>query len=116
VGIRAELDPPFSQCVDRTERRQKTGQVHFITFSCYQRLPYLQSSESKDVLGQVIERARESYSLAIYAYVLMPEHPANPHLVYAEIWGTRSEAVMQMWATRPGEVLADAAHSCDETA
>jgi len=32
------------------ERRQNTGQLHFITFSCYRRLPYLESSKSKDIL------------------------------------------------------------------
>ncbi|MBS1821952.1 MAG: transposase [Acidobacteria bacterium] len=56
------------------ERRQQTGQLHFITFSCYRRLPYLQHPESKNTLEQVIEKARRSHSLSIHAYVLMPEH------------------------------------------
>ncbi|MBB5342465.1 transposase [Tunturibacter empetritectus] len=56
------------------ERRQNTGQLHFITFSCYHRLPYLESAKSKDILEQVIERTRRSDNVTIYAYVLMPEH------------------------------------------
>jgi len=56
------------------ERRQQTGQLHFITFSCYRRLPFLEDPEPKDTLERVIERARQSHSLTIYAYVLMPEH------------------------------------------
>jgi putative transposase len=56
------------------ERRQQTGQPHFITFSCYRRLPYLNDPTSKDTLETVIEKTRRSYNLAIYAYVLMPEH------------------------------------------
>jgi putative transposase len=63
------------------ERRQKTGQLHFITFSCYQRLPYLKASEPKEILEQVIERTRRSHNLSIYAYVLMPEHV---HLLLTE--------------------------------
>jgi putative transposase len=31
------------------ERRQQTGQFHFITFSCYDRCPYLEDSSSKDI-------------------------------------------------------------------
>src|ERR1700678_456293 len=56
------------------ERRQQTGQLHFITFSCYRRLPYLADQSSKDTLEQVIEKTRSSYQLMIYAYVIMPEH------------------------------------------
>src|SRR5271156_4419399 len=56
------------------ERRQNTGQLHFITFSCYRRLPYLETPKSKDILEQVIERTRRSRNFCLYAYVLMPEH------------------------------------------
>jgi putative transposase len=56
------------------ERRQKTGQLHFITFSCYRRLPYLEKSEPKDILERVIEKTRRSHNLSLYAYVIMPEH------------------------------------------
>jgi putative transposase len=56
------------------ERRQNTGQLHFITFSCYRRLPFLEAPGPKDTLERVIERARQSHALTIYAYVLMPEH------------------------------------------
>jgi putative transposase len=63
------------------ERRQNTGQLHFITFSCYRRLPFLETPKPKDILEQVIEKARRSHSLTIYAYVLMPEHV---HLLTSE--------------------------------
>ena len=63
------------------ERRQNTGQLHFITFSCHGRLPYLASSQPKDILEQVIERIRRSHNLSLYAYVFMPEHV---HLLLSE--------------------------------
>ncbi len=56
------------------ERRQGTGQLHFITFSCYRRLPFLERPEPKNTLAQVLEKARQSHGLTLYAYVLMPEH------------------------------------------
>jgi putative transposase len=56
------------------ERRQNTGQLHFITFSCHQRLPFLEPPVPKDTLERVIEKARQSHELTLYAYVLMPEH------------------------------------------
>jgi REP element-mobilizing transposase RayT len=63
------------------ERRHNLGHLHFITFSCYRRLPYLETSNPKDVLEQVIERARRSHDFLLYAYVLMPEHV---HLLLSE--------------------------------
>jgi len=57
------------------ERRQQTGQLHFITFSCYHRLPFLEDPEPKNILERVIEKARQSHSLTIYAYVLMAGGP-----------------------------------------
>jgi putative transposase len=54
------------------ERRHNTGQLHFITFSCYHRLPFLEAPEPKNILERVIEKARQSHALTIYACVLMP--------------------------------------------
>jgi putative transposase len=56
------------------ERRHNLGQLHFITFSCHNRLPYLDSCKPKEILEQVIERTRRSHNFLLYAYVLMPEH------------------------------------------
>ncbi len=56
------------------ERRQNTGQLHFVTFSCYQREPFLAHPQSKEILLQVIEQARQFHRFLVHAYVLMPEH------------------------------------------
>jgi putative transposase len=63
------------------KRFQQTGNLHFITFSCYRRLTFLEENEPKNILEQVIEKTRDSYNLTIYAYVLMPEHV---HLLTSE--------------------------------
>jgi putative transposase len=65
----------------RLERRQQTGDTHFITFSCAGRNPYLVSSESKIALQRVIENIRNRYRFLVFGYVIMPEHV---HLLVSE--------------------------------
>ena len=65
----------------RLERRQQTGNTHFITFSCAGRNPYLVSSESKIALQRVIENIRNRYRFLVFGYVIMPEHV---HLLISE--------------------------------
>ncbi len=56
------------------KRFQKAEALHFITFSCFQRLPLLESPGAKDTVEAVLEQIRERHHARVYAYVLMPEH------------------------------------------
>ena len=56
------------------KRYQQTRNFHFITFSCYRRLPFLHTAEAKDTVLPILEQARKQQGLSIAAYVLMPEH------------------------------------------
>ena len=56
------------------KRYKQEGDDHFITFSCYHRLPFLADSDSKTIVEQQLERTRANHQARIYAYVLMPEH------------------------------------------
>ena len=56
------------------ERRYDFGHLHFITFSCHDRLPYLASQDTKDFVERILERTRARHDAYIHAYVLMPEH------------------------------------------
>ncbi|MGD0787741.1 MAG: transposase [Terracidiphilus sp.] len=56
------------------KRFQKAEAPHFITFSCFHRLPFLEASEPKDTVEAVLEVTRARHQARIYAYVLMPEH------------------------------------------
>ena len=56
------------------KRFQQTKQLHFITFSCYKRQPFLTSKTAKDIVQQILEETRQQQNLRIAAYVLMPEH------------------------------------------
>jgi putative transposase len=56
------------------KRFQKAEALHFITFSCFHRLPFLQATEPKETFEAVLELIRARHQARVYAYVLMPEH------------------------------------------
>ncbi len=61
-------------------RYQHTGDLHFITFSCYRRQPRL-DARARQLFEQALERARWKYGFRVSAYVVMPEHV---HLLVSE--------------------------------
>jgi putative transposase len=58
-----------------------TRDLHFITFSCYHRLPLLATPHARTVFEQVLESVRRWYGMFITGYVVMPEHV---HLLLGE--------------------------------
>ncbi len=71
-------------------RYQNSGCLHFITFSCYSRRPYLASSEARDLLEHSLERIRLRYQLWESGYVVMPEHV---HLLLSEPFPEQANTV-----------------------
>ena len=67
--------------VERLARWQRSGELHFVTFSCYQRLGYLGSGGARDLFEESLERVRVRYEFAVVGYVVMPEHV---HLLVSE--------------------------------
>ena len=63
------------------KRYQTEGSYHFITFSCYRRLPYLKDDPSRIVFEEILERLRQRHQFYVFGYVLMPEHV---HLLLSE--------------------------------
>jgi putative transposase len=55
-------------------RHQHRGDLHFLTFSCYRRLPYLNDVKSRCLFESALERMRRKYELAVGGYRVMPEH------------------------------------------
>ncbi len=51
-----------------------SGDLHFITASCYRRRPFLGGPWRRDLFLQVLEQVRQRYQLVVVAYVVMPEH------------------------------------------
>ena len=58
----------------RLHRYQQTGDLHFITFSCYRRRPKLGEPIARAAFEQALERTRRQYGVGIVGYVVMPEH------------------------------------------
>jgi putative transposase len=65
----------------RLERFQREGGLHFLTFSCHGRLPYLASASACEIFEHALEAMRKRYVVFIFGYVIMPEHV---HLLVSE--------------------------------
>ena len=66
--------------------------LHFLTFSCYQRRPLLNHASRCDLFLQILERVRRRYRLVVLGYVVMPEHV---HLLVTEPQRATLSTVMQ---------------------
>jgi putative transposase len=55
-------------------RYQHCGAMHFLTFSCYGRLPNPGDAKARGLLESALERMRQRYKFAVAGYVVMPEH------------------------------------------
>ncbi|MGO4213287.1 transposase [Terriglobus sp. 2YAB30_2] len=51
-----------------------TTWVHFVTFSCDGRRPYLESNAAKDLVLESLRSASQKYEVEVIGYVIMPEH------------------------------------------
>ena len=50
------------------------GHLHFLTFSCYRRMPLLSNETWLGWLGAAVRTACQDFDFALWAYVFMPEH------------------------------------------
>jgi REP element-mobilizing transposase RayT len=55
--------------------------LHFVTFSCYRRRPYLATRRARDCFVKVLEQVRGRLKFPLIGYVVMPEHV---HLLIGE--------------------------------
>jgi putative transposase len=76
--------------------------LHFITCSCYRRLPLLRSARSRDRLLSVLEQTRMRYRFVVVGYVIMPEHI---HLLLSEPEVGNPSTVMQVLKQRTARAL-----------
>jgi putative transposase len=63
------------------KRHQQSGQLHYITFTCYHRAALLATSDARDVIVRALELARSRYGFFVVGFVVMPEHV---HLLVSE--------------------------------
>src|ERR1700733_930337 len=55
--------------------------LHFVTFSCYRRRPYLGTRRARDLFVKVLDQVRTRWKFPLIGYVVMPEHV---HLLMGE--------------------------------
>jgi putative transposase len=56
------------------KRYYASGDLHYITSSCYQRRPVLGTPERRDLFLTVFDQMRLKYRFVVLGYVVMPEH------------------------------------------
>jgi len=91
VGCRLELE--FIAMGPKPKRYQRQCCLHFITFSCFRRMPLLNSVIARGIFEQELERVRRWYGCYVTAYVVMPEHV---HLLISEPERSTLSVVIQM--------------------
>ena len=92
--------------ISMTEQHRKTckrfnepGHAHALTFSCFQRQPFLSKDRSRQWLVDAIERARERHDFHLWAWVIMPEHahlliwPPQPEYSISDILSSIKQSV-----------------------
>src|ERR1700682_6298967 len=62
-------------------RHYGRGDLHFVTFSCYRRRPFLGTRHARDRFVRVLDEVRSRHGFKLFGYVVMPEHV---HLLLSE--------------------------------
>jgi putative transposase len=79
--------------------RRRYGQrhLHFITCSCYRRLPLFASIRSRNLFVKILGEVRDRYRFLLVGYVVMPNHI---HLLVSEPARGTPSTVMQVLKQR----------------
>lgn len=78
------------------------GDLHFVTLSCYRRLPLLASGRARSLFARVLDRVRHDYEFKLVGYVVMPEHV---HLLISEPARGTPSTVLKMLKQRVSHAL-----------
>jgi len=71
----------FSSMRNPLRRYYGRGDLHFVTFSCYRRRPFLGTRRARDHFVRILNEVRSRYRFRLVGYVVMPEHV---HLLLSE--------------------------------
>ena len=75
------------------KRYYGAGTLHFITCSCYHRIPWLDTASRRDLFLTILEEVRQRYRFVDLGYVVMPDHF---HLLISEPQEGDPSKVMQL--------------------
>ena len=79
------------------KRRYGRRHLHFITCSCYRRLPLFASVRSRNLFAKILGEVRDRYGFLLAGYVVMPNHI---HLLISEPAKGTPSTVMQVLKQR----------------
>lgn len=80
-----------------SRRRYGLDHLHFITCSCYRRLPLFASVRAKNLFVKILGEVRDRFGFALVGYVVMPNHI---HLLISEPAKGTPSTVMQALRTK----------------
>jgi REP element-mobilizing transposase RayT len=78
------------------------GHLHFITFSCYRRLPLLGTVRARNTFVQILGEVRTRHGFKLVGYVVMPEHV---HLLISEPLHGNPSVVLRVLKQRVSQRL-----------
>lgn len=87
------------------------GHLHFITFSCYHRLPLLGTPQARTTFVQVLASTRDRFAFRLAGYVAMPEHV---HLLITEPTRGTPSTVLQKLKQDVSRKLRAASHGSQD--
>jgi putative transposase len=73
------------------------GDLHFITFCCYQRRALLGTVRARNLAAQILGEVRSKYGFMLVGYVIMPEHV---HLLIGESRTVSPVKIVQVFKQR----------------
>jgi putative transposase len=100
----------------KLRRIEAIGDVRFLTFSCFHRLPLFDNDAIKDAFAETLDAARSHTRFRLIAWVVMPEHvhlmivPSLPKHPMPEILrhlkGGFANRVLRQWRELGAPILA----------
>ena len=86
----------------RLKRRYGGGNLHFLTCSCYRRLPFLRTARACDTFMKILDEVRARYQFALVGCAVKPEHF---HLLISEPKTETHSTAMQVLKQRVSRTL-----------
>jgi putative transposase len=78
------------------------GDLHFITFCCYQRRRFLATPEARNLAVRILGEVRNRYDFRLIGYVVMPQHV---HLLLGEAGRASPARVVQVYKQRVSRLM-----------
>jgi len=84
------------------KRYYGSGDLHFVTFSCYRRRPYLGTARARNRFVRILQEVRIRHEFELIGYVVMPEHV---HLLIGEPAKGNPSRVLQVLKQKVSRAL-----------